>query len=59
VSSGERELLEVLPPITRGLFEKAAAAFAKKPTPAKKPTAKSKPAPKKLAAKSKAKGGKK
>src|SRR5262245_51247725 len=59
VSSGERELLEVLPPITRGLFEKAAAAFAKKPTLAKKPTAKSKPAPKKLAAKSKAKGGKK
>src|SRR5262245_8391195 len=58
VSSGEAELLDVLPPITRGLYDKAAEAFAKKQT-AKKPTSKSKPAAKKSAAKSKAKGGKK
>jgi hypothetical protein len=61
VSSGEAELLDVLPPTTRGLYEKAAEAFAKKQTakPAKKPTAKSKPAAKKPVAKSKANGGKK
>lgn len=62
VSSGEAELLDVLPPITRGLVEKAAEAFAKKQAAkpaAKKPTTKSKPVAKKPAAKSKAKGGKK
>jgi Protein of unknown function (DUF3102) len=61
VTSGERELLNVLPPITRGLVEKAAAAFAKKQAakPAKKPAAKSKPAVKKPAPKSTKKGGKK
>jgi len=61
VSSGEAELLDVLPPITRGLYEKAAEAFAKKQTakPAKKPTSNSKPAAKKPAAKSTKKGGKK
>jgi len=62
ISSGEAELLDVLPPITRGLYEKAAEAFAKKQTAkpaAKKPTTKSKPAAKKPAAKSTKKGGKK
>lgn len=60
-AQGERELLEVLPPITRGLFEKAAEAFTRKQAakPAKKSTAKSKPAAKKPAAKSTKKGGKK
>jgi DUF3102 family protein len=62
VSSGEAELLDVLPPITRGLYEKAYEAFAKKQAAkpaAKKSTPKSKPAPKKRAAKKTNKGGKK
>jgi len=58
VSSGEAELLEVLPPITRGLVEKAAEAFAKKQAAKPAKSTKTKPVAKKLAAKSKAKGGK-
>ncbi|HKQ74615.1 MAG TPA: DUF3102 domain-containing protein [Blastocatellia bacterium] len=59
VSSGEAELVEMLPPITRGLFEKAAKAFAEKPRPAAKTATKSKPLAKKPAAKAKKQGGKK
>jgi hypothetical protein len=59
VSSGEAELLEVLPPITRGLVEKAAEAFAKKQAAKSAIATKTKPAAKKPAAKSKAKEGKK
>jgi hypothetical protein len=58
VSSGEAELLEVLPPITRGLVEKAAEAFAKKQVTKLAKSTKTKPAAKKPAAKSKAKEGK-
>lgn len=62
MATGEDALFEALPPITRGLFEKAYESFAKKraaKATAKKPTTKSKPAPKKPAPKTKAKGGKK
>ena len=58
MSSGEAELLEVLPSITRGLVEKAAEAFAKKQAAKSAKSTKTKLAAKKPAAKSKAKGGK-
>jgi len=59
MSSGEAELLEVLPSITRGLVEKAAEAFAKKQAAKSAKSTKTKLAAKKSAANSKAKKGKK
>jgi hypothetical protein len=59
MSSGEAELLEMLSPITRGLVEKAAEAFAKKQAAKSANSTQKKPTAKKSAAKSKVKEGKK